>query len=180
MARYVAAEAMRRMGVGLAAPPTSSWSDSPSPALTLGGGSGSTHRVSEGSGGRSKVTREDSEGTETLTAGGNATVVEADVFQACVVPPRITNLKALKAEGKGSKKKKGRGSPLEDMAEHTATSLLSQGWATVDNFVGLDALHKVHTEIAQLESQYEKGEIWVGKEASVGAQIAVGSVRGDK
>ena len=39
---------------------------------------------------------------------------------------------------------------------------------------------QVRAEIKQLEAQYEAGEIWVGKEADVGAQISVGSVRGDK
>lgn len=39
---------------------------------------------------------------------------------------------------------------------------------------------QVRAEIAQLESQYESGEIWVGKEADLGAQISVKSVRGDR
>ena len=99
-----------------------------------------------------------------------------------MVPPRVTSLAAYKSELQNKKKgKKGnKGNRLSDLAVVAAESLKTHGWAVVDNFAGLETVEKVRMEIRQLEAQYEKGEIWVGKEADIGAQIAVSSVRGDK
>jgi len=55
-----------------------------------------------------------------------------------------------------------------------------EGWALVDGLVGGELVANVRREIKQLEAQYEAGEIWVGKQADVGAHISVSSVRGDK
>lgn len=55
-----------------------------------------------------------------------------------------------------------------------------EGWALVDGLVSGELVDNVRREIKQLESQYQAGEIWVGKQADVGAHISVSSVRGDR
>jgi hypothetical protein len=65
-------------------------------------------------------------------------------------------------------------------ARDAAGCFQGEGWALVDGLVGGELVHNVRREIKQLESQYEAGEIWVGKQADVGAQISVSSVRGDR
>ena len=67
-------------------------------------------------------------------------------------------------------------------ADRTAVALGDHGWAVCDNFVGEELVRAVRREIAgpRLSKSYEDSEIWVGKEAGVGAQLSVPSVRGDR
>eukprot|EP00798_Chlamydomonas_sp_ICE-L_P001757 gene1757-33169_t len=61
-----------------------------------------------------------------------------------------------------------------------AQSLIQNGYAVCDNYVPAEIVGTVRQEIQVAEPMYEAGEIWVGKGAEVGAQIAVQDVRGDK
>ena len=67
-------------------------------------------------------------------------------------------------------------------ADRTAVALGDHGWAVCDDFVSEDLVRAVRREIAgpRLSKSYEQSEIWVGKEAGIGAQLSVPSVRGDR
>lgn len=49
----------------------------------------------------------------------------------------------------------------------------------MDNFLAPGVVGSILKETAPLHEYYEPGEIWVGKEAQAGAQVARGDVRGD-
>ena len=101
----------------------------------------------------------------------------AIVTHACMLPPRVTSLQSLKSSGK----QKGKDAkPLRQMALVTAQQLKETNVAVVDGFLSAEQVSRVRREIAQLEGQYESGEIWVGKNSDAGAQISVASVRGDR
>ncbi|CAG9460406.1 unnamed protein product [Pedinophyceae sp. YPF-701] len=61
-----------------------------------------------------------------------------------------------------------------------AQHLEEHGWAASDGILSLDGVRAVRAEIAALESYYKQSEIWVGKEAGLGAQIVAPDVRGDR
>jgi hypothetical protein len=67
-------------------------------------------------------------------------------------------------------------------ADRVAMALGDHGWAVCDNFVSEDLVRAVRREVAgpRLSASYEESEIWVGKEAGIGAQLSVPSVRGDR
>ena len=67
-------------------------------------------------------------------------------------------------------------------ADRAAVALGDHGWAVCDNFVNEQLVRAVRREIGgpRLSRSYEDSEIWVGKEAGVGAQLSVPSVRGDR
>lgn len=67
-------------------------------------------------------------------------------------------------------------------ADRAAVALGDHGWAVCDNFVSEQLVRAVRREISgpRLSKSYEESEIWVGKEAGVGAQLSVPSVRGDR
>lgn len=56
--------------------------------------------------------------------------------------------------------------------------LCEDGWVVIDNFFANSA--KVNAETARLRPHFTPSEIWVGSSATVGAQVVVPSVRGDK
>lgn len=65
-------------------------------------------------------------------------------------------------------------------AAGVAESLETRGWACLDGFCGSDLCARVVREIGGLEPFYDPSEIWVGSSSTVGAQVVVPSVRGDK
>ena len=68
------------------------------------------------------------------------------------------------------------------LAERTAAALGDHGYAICNSFADLGLVEAVRREIGgpRLTGRYEDSEIWVGKEAGVGAQLTVKSVRGDR
>ena len=96
------------------------------------------------------------------------------VVHACRVPPRITKPEVGKQRKQDAERAKRAGKALAGL-------LKAEGWGTLDGFVEPEAVGRVRAEIRAFESQYTKGEIWVGQEGSgVGAQIARDDVRGDR
>eukprot|EP01041_Mallomonas_annulata_P004085 gene4085-8124_t len=69
---------------------------------------------------------------------------------------------------------------LISLTEKLSVSLEEQGWAVCDNFLPLDLIRRVRIEASLFIDHYEQSEIWVGKQADIGAQLSVPSVRGDK
>ena len=69
---------------------------------------------------------------------------------------------------------------ISNIAKNTAGALDKYAWACLDGFCCADLILRIRAEIARLEPYYDPSEIWVGAESSVGAQINVPSVRGDK
>mmetsp|Transcript_6515 Transcript_6515/g.20971 ORF Transcript_6515/g.20971 Transcript_6515/m.20971 type:complete len:492 (-) Transcript_6515:583-2058(-) len=65
-------------------------------------------------------------------------------------------------------------------ANDVATQLQSEGWAVLDDFCAPDLVTRVLQDIAPVEPFYEASEIWVGADSTVGAQVSVPSVRGDR
>lgn len=49
----------------------------------------------------------------------------------------------------------------------------------LDHFIPKASITKVRQELVVMADNYEAGEIWVGKDADVGAQIRKAGVRGD-
>ena len=60
---------------------------------------------------------------------------------------------------------------LKAAADLIADSLNAAGWAVCDHFAPAELVANVRRELAQLIPLYEPSEIWVGKEAGVGAQV---------
>ena len=58
-------------------------------------------------------------------------------------------------------------------------SIFINAHPALDNFIPADVVSKCREELKQMEQHYTPGQIWVGKEADSGAQIAVQDVRGD-
>ena len=54
------------------------------------------------------------------------------------------------------------------------------GWAVCDHTIPEDIVRRVRIEASLFTTFYEQSEIWVGKQADIGAHVAVPSVRGDK
>ena len=116
---------------------------------------------------------------EASTASGPASEPTAEparepVVHACRVPPRITKPEVGKQRKQDAERAKRAGKALAGL-------LKAEGWGTLDGFVEPEAVGRVRAEVRAFESQYTKGEIWVGQEGSgVGAQIARDDVRGDR
>lgn len=79
-----------------------------------------------------------------------------------------------KADKKAVKEK------VSELAEELGRQLTVQGFAVCDNFLPLDVIRRVRIEAELFKEHYEQSEIWVGKQADVGAHLSVPSVRGDK
>lgn len=58
--------------------------------------------------------------------------------------------------------------------------LETYGWAVCDHTIPEDIVRRVRIEASLFTTFYEQSEIWVGKQADIGAHVAVPSVRGDK
>lgn len=63
---------------------------------------------------------------------------------------------------------------LDSISEH----LEQHHWVAFDNLLPLDAVRRIRIEAGLFADHYEQSEIWVGKEADVGAHLSVPSVRG--
>ena len=87
--------------------------------------------------------------------------------------------------GGGTKKKKSQHrrmakARIGEKADEVAKALIAQGWACIDKFTSRDTIERVLGEISNLDVHYTPAEIWGGADASVGAQVHVPTVRGDK
>jgi hypothetical protein len=69
---------------------------------------------------------------------------------------------------------------LSEAAQGLSTALEAYGCAVCDRFLSPAHVAKVRQEVARLAPHYKSSEIWVGKDADVGAQLTVPRVRGDK
>jgi Rps23 Pro-64 3,4-dihydroxylase Tpa1-like proline 4-hydroxylase len=81
------------------------------------------------------------------------------------------------------KKKRHRKLAQDQFAEVAAKIALhyeENGWAVCDNFLPAELVHQIRIEAGLFTNDYEQSEIWVGKQADVGAHLVVPSVRGDK
>ncbi|KAJ8608570.1 hypothetical protein CTAYLR_005973 [Chrysophaeum taylorii] len=67
-----------------------------------------------------------------------------------------------------------------ERAKLCAAALDCQSWACLDGFAGPDLVDGVLRDVACLEPLYAPSEIWVGTSATLGAQVVVPEVRGDK
>ena len=56
--------------------------------------------------------------------------------------------------------------------------LASHGWVCIENLLPLEVVRRVRIEANLFADYYEQSEIWVGKEADIGAHLQVPSVRG--
>ena len=103
-------------------------------------------------------------------------VLTPDNFIARESEKSMAGLSKAKAKdvSKANKKKK------ENLAETMSRHLDSNGWAVCDGFLSLDLVRRVRIEAELFQEFYEESEIWVGKQADVGAHLSVPSVRGDK
>ena len=68
----------------------------------------------------------------------------------------------------------------EASAAKIASALGARGWAVCDGVACDELVRAVRSEMRGVEAGFKQSEIWLGKEADVGAQIAVPNVRGDK
>eukprot|EP00981_Chlorochromonas_danica_P014445 scaffold8015_cov165-Ochromonas_danica.AAC.3 len=59
-------------------------------------------------------------------------------------------------------------------------SLEDRHWAAVEGIAPLDLIRRVRVEAQLFSESFEQAEIWVGKQADVGAHLTVPSIRGDK
>jgi Rps23 Pro-64 3,4-dihydroxylase Tpa1-like proline 4-hydroxylase len=89
----------------------------------------------------------------------------------------------LKDKSSGAKKalkRKENKKKTSILAKSIGAHLKEHEWAVCDNFLPLDLIRRVRIEAGIFQECYENSEIWVGKQADVGAHIQVPSVRGDK
>ena len=82
----------------------------------------------------------------------------------------VSILEKVKNSKKKSEKKAAKLKVLS-LADKVADHLSSQGWASIDNFVPLDIVRRVRIEAGLFKEHYEQSEIWVGKQADVGAHL---------
>jgi Rps23 Pro-64 3,4-dihydroxylase Tpa1-like proline 4-hydroxylase len=85
-----------------------------------------------------------------------------------------------KINKKKKKTKKAAQDRFAEVAQKIARHYEENGWAVCDNFLPLELVHQIRMEAGLFTSDYEQSEIWVGKQADVGAHLVVPSVRGDK
>lgn len=89
----------------------------------------------------------------------------------------------LKGNVKNTKKKNLKQAAkrkIGTMSENAGRHLQENGWAVLDHVLPEDLIRRVRVEAGIFSSKYEQSEIWVGKQADIGAQLSVPSVRGDK
>ena len=102
--------------------------------------------------------------------------VSPDTFIAKESEKSLAGLSKAKAKdvSKANKKKK------DTLAESLSKHLDKNGWAVCDGFLSPDLVRRVRIEAELFKDFYEESEIWVGKQADIGAHLSVPSVRGDK
>lgn len=109
----------------------------------------------------------------TLKIVSPETFINGGGFCSNLLQSNIKNTKK-KMEKKAAKTKAG------SVAEILGRHLDEHGWAVCDNFLPADLVRRVRIETSVFTELYEQSEIWIGKQADLGAQISVPSVRGDK
>lgn len=68
----------------------------------------------------------------------------------------------------------------EKFIDSISVHLASHGWVCIENLLPLEVIRRVRIEANLFTDHYEQSEIWVGKEADIGAHLQVPSVRGGK
>jgi hypoxia-inducible factor prolyl hydroxylase len=95
-----------------------------------------------------------------------------------------TNTDTASKYSKANNKKKSVKSAVKkkvgNMAEEVGRHLEEYGWAVCDHTIPEDLVRRVRIESGLFVDHFEQAEIWVGKQADIGAQLVVPSVRGDK
>lgn len=84
-----------------------------------------------------------------------------------------SNVSILEKVKNSKKKKEKKAVKLKvlSLADKVADHLSSHGWASIDNFIPLDVVRRVRIESGLFKEHYEQSEIWVGKQADVGAHL---------
>ena len=108
-------------------------------------------------------------------SGGAAAAGATQVSSAPAATPNPSKINNKKKSSKSAGKKH-----IARMAEAASKHLEEHGWAVLDQLLPLDLVQRVRVESGLFRKSYEHSEIWVGKQADVGAQLSVPSVRGDK
>lgn len=106
------------------------------------------------------------------SVGGGGDKSNSGTSAASTNPNKVNNKK--KASKASAKKTVAR------MAEAASRHLEEHGWAVLDDFLPVELVQRVRVEAGLFRNSFEQSEIWVGKQADVGAQLSVPSVRGDK
>ena len=111
-----------------------------------------------------------------------AAVVAAHLRQRPASLVRCSGLTELLSKAEAPKKtdRKSAKEAIKTRADAVATSLNASGWVVCDEFAPAQLVAAIRKELATVATFYEPSEIWVGKEAGLGAQITVPDVRGDK
>lgn len=66
------------------------------------------------------------------------------------------------------------------LAQEVAQRLGRHGWAVLDNLLTAEEVDAARRELLEMEPHFHPSEIWVGKQAAVGAQVTMPDIRGDK
>lgn len=74
--------------------------------------------------------------------------------------------------------KKAKNERKEVFLKEICAHLVTHKWVVFDHFLPLDLVRRIRIEAGLFKEHYEQSEIWVGKEADVGAHLQVPSVRG--
>lgn len=91
-----------------------------------------------------------------------------------------TASKYSKANSKKKSVKSAVKKKVGNMAEEVGRHLEEFGWAVCDHTIPEDLVRRVRIESGLFTDHFEQAEIWVGKQADIGAQLVVPSVRGDR
>ena len=86
----------------------------------------------------------------------------------------------IKINNKKKSLKKSIQARKEKFLDSVSLHLASHGWVCVDHLLPLDVVRRVRIEANLFTEHYEQSEIWVGKQADVGAHLQVPSVRGGR
>ena len=112
------------------------------------------------------------------SAGDDWTVFSPEAF--IDFAPSVASAAAAAGNKKKKSAKKAARKKAEDLAGKVGDHLQTYGWAVCDGFLPLELVRRVRVEAGLFTDHYEQSEIWVGKQADVGAHLSVPSVRGDK
>mmetsp|Transcript_21655 Transcript_21655/g.31517 ORF Transcript_21655/g.31517 Transcript_21655/m.31517 type:complete len:738 (-) Transcript_21655:120-2333(-) len=104
----------------------------------------------------------------------------ADALRFAATGAGPASSKYAKASKKKKSVKTGVKRAVGGIAEALGRHLEEHGWAVGDHVIPEDIVRRVRIECNLFQDHYEQSEIWVGKQADVGAQLSVPSVRGDR
>ena len=106
-------------------------------------------------------------GEKSGKGGLSSTVLSPSTF---IDASNVSILEKVK-NNKKKKEKKAVKLKVLSLADKVAEQLSSHGWASIDNFIPLDVVRRVRIEAGLFKEHYEQSEIWVGKQADVGAHL---------